>query len=69
VKQKPRGWKPQKWHLPREKSGNLGIKDMARESEGQPVNLEGLGTFRVPVTSAGTATPEELNAAAAKRGG
>jgi hypothetical protein len=29
---------------------------------GQPVNLEGFGTFRVSVTSDGTATLEELNA-------
>jgi nucleoid DNA-binding protein len=29
---------------------------------GQSVNLEGFGTFRVSVTSEGTATPEELNA-------
>jgi hypothetical protein len=35
---------------------------MAREIEGQPVNLEGFGVFRVSVTSDGTATPEELNA-------
>jgi hypothetical protein len=26
------------------------------------VNLEGFGTFRISVTSEGTATPEELNA-------
>jgi nucleoid DNA-binding protein len=29
---------------------------------GQSVNLEGFGTFRISVTSEGTATPEELNA-------
>jgi nucleoid DNA-binding protein len=29
---------------------------------GRSVNLEGFGTFRVSVTSNGTATPEELNA-------
>jgi predicted histone-like DNA-binding protein len=29
---------------------------------GQSVNLEGFGTFRVSVSSEGTATPEELNA-------
>jgi hypothetical protein len=29
---------------------------------GQSVNLEGFDTFRVSVTSDGTATPEELNA-------
>jgi predicted histone-like DNA-binding protein len=29
---------------------------------GQSVNLEGFGTFRISVTSKGTATPEELNA-------
>jgi nucleoid DNA-binding protein len=29
---------------------------------GQSVNLEGFGTFRVSVSSDGTATPEELNA-------
>jgi nucleoid DNA-binding protein len=28
---------------------------------GQPVNLEGFGTFRVSGTSDGTATPEEPN--------
>jgi hypothetical protein len=29
---------------------------------GWPANLEGIGTFRVSVTSDGTATLEELNA-------
>ena len=78
-----------KWYLTQEKSGTVGIKDIAKEIEGrsalslgdvqsvlsnmmevlptflklgQSVNLEGFGTFRVSVTSEGTATPEELNA-------
>jgi predicted histone-like DNA-binding protein len=78
-----------KWYLTQEKSGNVGIKDIAKEIEGrsalslgdvqsvlsnlmevlpiflklgQSVNLEGFGTFRVSVTSDGTATAEELNA-------
>jgi predicted histone-like DNA-binding protein len=78
-----------KWYLTQEKSGTVGIKDIAKEIEGrsalslgdvqsvlsnlmevlpvflklgQSVNLEGFGTFRISVTSEGTATPEELNA-------
>ncbi|MDR1218539.1 MAG: HU family DNA-binding protein [Treponema sp.] len=78
-----------KWYLTQEKSGNVGMKDIAKEIEGrsalslgdvqsvlsnmmevlpvflklgQSVNLEGFGTFRISVTSDGTATPEELNA-------
>jgi predicted histone-like DNA-binding protein len=75
--------------LTQEKSGNVGIKDIAKEIEGrsalslgdvqsvlsnlvevlpvflklgQSVNLEGFGSFRVSVSSEGTATSEELNA-------
>jgi predicted histone-like DNA-binding protein len=85
----PQNRSQSKWYLTQEKSGNVGIKDIAKEIEGrsalslgdvqsvlsnlmevlpvflklgQSVNLEGFGTFRVSVTSEGTATPEELNA-------
>ena len=78
-----------KWYLTQEKSGTVGIKEIAREIEarsalslgdvqsvlsnlveilpnylrlGQSINLEGLGSFRISVTSDGAATPEELNA-------
>jgi predicted histone-like DNA-binding protein len=85
----PQNRSQSKWYLTQEKSGNVGIKDIAKEIEGrsalslgdvqsvlsnlmevlpvflklgQSVNLEGFGTFRISVTSEGTATPEELNA-------
>jgi predicted histone-like DNA-binding protein len=85
----PQNRSQSKWYLTQEKSGNVGIRDIAKEIEGrsalslgdvqsvlsnlmevlpvflklgQSVNLEGFGTFRISVTSEGTATPEELNA-------
>jgi predicted histone-like DNA-binding protein len=88
-KKNPQDLTQSKWYLTQEKSGTVGIKDIAKEIEGrsalslgdvqsvlsnlvevlpvflklgQSVNLEGFGSFRVSVSSEGTATPEELNA-------
>ncbi|MDR1326046.1 MAG: hypothetical protein LBK00_08430 [Treponema sp.] len=88
-RENPQDRNQSKWYLTQEKSGNVGIKDIAKEIEGrsalslgdvqsvlsnmmevlpvflklgQSVNLEGFATFRISVTSDGTATPEELNA-------
>ena len=87
-KKNPQDLTQSKWYLTQEKSGNVGIKDIAKEIEGrsalslgdvqsvlsnlvevlpiflklgQSVNLEGFGSFRISVSSEGTATPEELN--------
>jgi predicted histone-like DNA-binding protein len=87
-KKNPQDLTQSKWYLTQEKSGTVGIKDIAKEIEGrsalslgdvqsvlsnlvevlpvflklgQSVNLEGFGSFRVSVSSEGTATPEELN--------
>jgi predicted histone-like DNA-binding protein len=78
-----------KWYLTQEKTGTVGIQEIAREIEGrsalslgdvqsalsnlveilplflklgQTVKLEGFGSFRISVTSDGTATADELSA-------
>jgi predicted histone-like DNA-binding protein len=88
-KKNPQDLTQSKWYLTQEKSGNIGIKEIAKEIEGrsalsfgdvqsvlsnlvevlpiflklgQSVNIEGFGSFRVSVSSEGTAAPEELNA-------
>jgi predicted histone-like DNA-binding protein len=78
-----------KWYLTQEKTGTVGIQEIAKEIEGrsalslgdvqsvlsnmveilplflklgQTIKLEGFGSFRISVTSDGTATAEELSA-------
>ncbi|MHB9295399.1 hypothetical protein PilKf_01142 [Pillotina sp. SPG140] len=89
LRRNPQDQTQAKWYLTQEKSGNVGIQQIAKEIEirsslslgdvqsvlsnlvevlpvflklGQSVNLEGFGSFRISVSSEGTATPEELNA-------